>query len=147
MINTCSFCDPETIAKQEIVVSGSVRVLYPRKPIISANVMIMPVRCVEHIQDLSDDEIKDMFSIVKKLFLSFKDIYGITGYNFFANDGRVAGQHVPHMHFHFYGRSEDEAVDPFDVLGDKDRYQNRPRMPEDEYRKNIDQIKNSLLSQ
>ena len=146
MTNTCSFCDPKTIIKQEIAVIGSVRVLYPRKPIIPESVLIMPVRCVEHIHELSDEETKAIFLVVNKLQLAFKELYNSTGYNFFANDGRVAGQHVPHVHFHFYGRSENETVNPFDILGDKEKYQNRPQMPDDEYNKNIDQIKNSLLS-
>lgn len=144
MTNTCSFCDPETITKQEIAVLDSVRVLYPRKPIIPASVLIMPVRCVEHIHDLSDEEIMDIFTAVKKLQSAFKELYNSTGYNFFANDGRSAGQSIPHVHFHFYGRSEDESLNPFDVLNDKGKYQNRPQMPDDEYQKNIDQIKRAI---
>ena len=145
MINSCSFCDQNTITKQEIAVLGPIRILYPRRPVIPANVLIAPLRCVEHIHDLSDEEINGIFLVVRKIHLSFQNLYNTSGYNFFANDGRAAGQQVPHVHFHFYGRGEDEEVNPFQILNNKDKYINRSLMPEGEYHKNINQIKKSLL--
>jgi diadenosine tetraphosphate (Ap4A) HIT family hydrolase len=144
MNNSCSFCESETIAKQEIAIIGSIRILYPRRPIIAANVLITPVRCIEHIHDLTEEEVGDMFSVVKKLHQAFQSIYSTTGYNFFANDGRAAGQHVPHVHFHFYGRSENEEINPFEVLNDKEKYLNRLQMQDEDYIRNINQIKMTI---
>lgn len=146
MTKICSFCNPDTIAKQEISTSDFTRILYPRRPIIPASVLIIPIRCVEHTHNLSDEEIIDIFAVVKKLHLSFHNLYGTTGYNLFTNDGHAADQHIPHVHFHFYGRSEDEAVNPFKVMNNKEKYKGRPQMPASVYRKNLNQIKNSIRS-
>jgi diadenosine tetraphosphate (Ap4A) HIT family hydrolase len=146
MTNGCTFCDQETIGRQEIVTLNSIRVLYPRRPIIPASVLITPVRCVEHVHDLSDEEINDIFSVVKKLQLSFQNLYNTSGYNFFANDGAAAGQHITHVHFHFYGRSVTEKTNPFAVLNDKDKYDNRPTMSEEVYLGNIKKIRDVLLN-
>ena len=144
MENSCSFCDVETIEKQEIAVVGTVRILYPRRPVIPMNALIVPVRCVEHLQELTEDEILDVFSAVKKLNSSFNDLYGTTAYNLFVNDGVSAGQHIPHVHFHFYGRSENEEINPFDILNDKARYKARESMEEAEYNQYVEEIRNSL---
>lgn len=146
MTTNCSFCDPETIDNQEIAAIGLVRVLYPRRPIIPANVLITPIRCVEHIHDLSDEEMADIFSVVKKMHVSFQNLYDTAGYNLFANDGRAAGQHVPHVHFHFYGRSETEETNPFEVLNDNGKYKERSAMSGEVYRSNIEKIRKSLLN-
>jgi diadenosine tetraphosphate (Ap4A) HIT family hydrolase len=52
------------------------------------------------------DEVRDQFGQAS----------GVTGLNCFANDGTAARQETPHVHLHVYGRSRDEAVNPFELL-------------------------------
>lgn len=124
---------------------GTVRVIYPRRPIIPASVLITPVRCVEHVHDLTEEEVCDVFRAAKNLHEAFTRLYATTGYNMFVNDGVSAGQHVPHVHFHFYGRSTDEHLNPFTTLNDREKYDARPAMAEDEYIEHLHGIRNSLL--
>lgn len=144
MNDKCAFCDSETIQNQEIVVVNTVRILYPKRPVTPTSVLITPLRCVEHFHELQCGEVTDVLLIVKRLHSSFQKLYSTTGYNLFVNDGTSAGQHIRHTHFHFYGRSEDEEKNPFDILNDKEKYTNRPQMSEEEYRENIKRIRESL---
>jgi diadenosine tetraphosphate (Ap4A) HIT family hydrolase len=144
MKKRCTFCDTETVKNQEISVMGTVRVIYPRRPIIPASVLITPVRCVEHVHDLTEEEVRDVFRAAKELHEAFTRLYVTTGYNMFVNDGVSAGQHVPHVHFHFYGRSTDEHLNPITILNDKEKYDARPAMPESEHAAHIQNIREAL---
>jgi len=123
---------------------GTVRILYPRRPVIPASVLLAPVRCIEGVHELSEKEMLDVFSAVKKLNSIFKKLYTTTGYNLFVNTGESAGQHIPHVHFHVYGRSENETISPFDILNDAGKHHNRDRVAESDYRQRIENIRNSL---
>ena len=71
---------------------------------------------------LTPDEARDImgaYGIVKK---AFHELYGYTGANMFVNDGREAGQHIPHVHFHIFGRSANEPGDPYKILSNPRDY-------------------------
>ena len=46
----------------------------------------------------------------------------ITGGNLFVNDGEEAGQHVPHVHFHMFGRSDHEPISPYKIINSLNEY-------------------------
>ena len=115
----CAFCDRE-VDIQEIVRTPLVKVIYPRRPVVESAVMIMPIRHCENIHALSSEETADIFAMVAKIQAVFQKIYAAEGYNLFANNGIAAGQHIPHVHFHLYGRMPHEPVSPFTVLNSKE---------------------------
>lgn len=89
---------------------------------IPENVMIVPVRHVELVGDLSEEEIVDIFKLVKKVYRYFQKKNKVTGFNLFVNSGKAAGQHVPHVHFHFFGRSEKEKISPYKKMNNPSLY-------------------------
>lgn len=109
----CSLCGADD---QELVRNDTARVIRPQRPLIPANVMLLPLRHVTHLGDLSDGEFVGLFRLFDRVAATFGQVHGSTSFNLFANDGRVAGQHVPHLHVHVLGRSEHEETDPYQLL-------------------------------
>ena len=140
MQTPCAFCDNE-IDGQEIIRTSLIKVIYPRRPVIEAAAMIMPIRHCEHIHALSTEEVADIFAMVGKIQAAFQKIYAVEGYNLFANDGIAAGQHIPHVHFHLYGRSKNEPVSPFAILNDTKSYQEVKRLSSEEIRERMERIR------
>jgi len=89
---------------------------------IFENVMVIPIRHVSMIEDLTPEEIVDIFEVVGKVHAYFTEFHNTTAYNLFINNGSASGQHEPHVHFHFFGRSEDEEISPYKKLKNPDKY-------------------------
>ena len=133
----CDFCKKETLALQEVFSFGCIRILYPRRPVIEASALIIPKRHVELVEEMNEEEIIGTLKATKMLREIFEKIYEATAFNLFVNSGVAAGQHVPHVHFHFYGRSADEAANPFKILNDPKLYKDRPLVLPEELKNRI----------
>ena len=140
MSNICIFCD-SVIDAQEILRTNLIKVIYPQRPVVEMAVMIMPIRHCENVHELSQDESIELFEMIGKLQVVFKNIYGCEGYNLFVNNGLAAGQHVPHTHFHLFGRATNEKLSPFAVLNSKELYQSLEKLSPEEIRSRAERIK------
>ena len=139
----CSFCVPEVEIEQEIARFGTVRFLYPRTPTILQHVMLVPLRHVEHLDNLTSGEAADVIKAYGLLKKANRDLDQSTGGNLFVNDGRIAGQHVPHVHFHVFGRAENETKNPYDVLNNL-KVDPVPRLELSEIRQRADRLKAAI---
>jgi len=139
----CSFCVPAVRDTQEVVSNAATRIIYPLAPIIPAHVMIIPSRHVERIEEVSDEESLGIFTAVRAIKRAFADLHGMTGLNLFANDGHKAGQHVPHIHFHIFGRSDAEPISPYRILNNPTEFPVRS-LPPDELSARVNALRNVL---
>ena len=140
----CSFCVPEVEVEQEITRLGTIRFLYPRSPIIPQHVMLVPLRHVECLDELLPQEAADVIKAYGVLKQAHFELDQCTGGNLFVNDGRVAGQHVPHVHFHVFGRAEHEEANPYSVLNNL-KSETVPRLDTVEIRRRADRLKTAIL--
>ncbi len=70
-------------------------------PYTSGHLMVMPVRHVGEIEELTGDEAAELWSGVRDAVVALKAAYSPHGLNLGANLGRVAGAGVPgHFHVH-----------------------------------------------
>lgn len=72
------------------------------------HVLIIPKKHFELITDLPDSLIKDLSIIIKKIskaLLKFGE-----GLNVLQNNKRIAGQAIPHLHFHLIPRFENDGI-------------------------------------
>ena len=74
------------------------------QPIVPGHVLIIPKRVVPRVADLSQDEIVDLFSSVHKIGPILEKHFHAEALNIAIQDGRVAGQSVPHVHVHILPR-------------------------------------------
>jgi len=115
--------------------------LYPSRPVIEQHVLLVPKSHVGSLEQLSSEEIVDSLTAYKILKKVFRNVYGYTGRNLFVNDGVESGQHVPHVHFHVFGRSINEPENPYDVMRQHPSKQISP----EEIRYRIDRIRNEII--
>ena len=91
--------------QKRIVATSDLSFAFPTNiPITHGHLIICPKRVVKTAQELTRDELLDIFSLIKKLQPSLKSVFGATGFNYAWNDGEVAGQSIPHLHIHMIPR-------------------------------------------
>ncbi|KAJ6461018.1 diadenosine hydrolase [Mycena sanguinolenta] len=112
------------------------------KPIVPGHVLVLPTRHVPRLADLSEPELASLMCSVQKVGSVIERVYGADALTVACQDGKAAGQSVPHVHFHllprksagdrFSGRNNDqvypalekaeaEMAQPFRVDADEDR--------------------------
>ncbi len=107
----CSFCQSNVIENQKIYEDDDVVILYDYKPVIEGHCLVLPKRHVQHLQDLTDQEMLAVKKGLGKLFEAAQKTYEATSYLIFEKNGADAGQSVPHVHFHFLPRKPNDYWD------------------------------------
>lgn len=107
----CAFCavlnEPEATDRERLVVhrgSGVVAMLnlYPYG---SGHLLVLPLRHVPALTDLTGDERVEMMNTLADATIALQAAYGPDGMNVGANLGRAAGAGIPgHLHLHVLPR-------------------------------------------
>lgn len=71
-------------------------------PQTDGHVLVIPKFPAETIYDLSDDAAIACVRVVKKVGKAIEKAMDIEGSTVFQHNGKVAGQTVPHFHFHVF---------------------------------------------
>ena len=106
--NNCIFCNPT-----DIVINGEYA--YSRLdgfPVSEGHCLIIPKRHVRSIDELSDVELKDLYTVLHQTKILLIETYLPDGFNIVINEGEAAGQTVPHLHIHLIPRYEGDVVCP-----------------------------------
>ncbi|OBZ68369.1 Bis(5'-nucleosyl)-tetraphosphatase [asymmetrical] [Grifola frondosa] len=74
------------------------------KPIVPGHVLVIPTRPVLRLADLSPPELSSLMSAVQHVGKVVEHAYGADGLTIACQDGKAAGQTVPHVHFHLLPR-------------------------------------------
>ena len=113
----CAFCDEANLRRQQVTTVGTARVWTPLVPVTVAHLLVMPTRHVERHSELGESEAVALNRAVNAAFRLLERALGATAMNLALNDGADAGQSVPHLHVHVWGRvPSDPATNPFPVL-------------------------------
>jgi len=109
-------------------------------PYNTAHVMIAPTRHVSRIEQLTREEVLDLFETFSRVIRAIDQEYSPQGYNVGVNIGRVAGAGIEsHVHIHVVPRWLGDTNFMPVIAGTK-------VMPED-LRNTYTRLKNRLLSQ
>jgi len=77
-------------------------------PLAKGHVLVIPKKHHQKIQDMSEKENTDLFSLVS---LMISKVDSITGATLIAiHNGKNAGQEVPHVHVHLVPRSNNDSA-------------------------------------
>ena len=77
-------------------------------PLAKGHVLVIPKNHHQKIQDMSNEENTDLFSLVH---LMISKVDAITGSTLVAvHNGKEAGQEIPHVHVHLVPRSVDDSA-------------------------------------
>jgi len=71
--------------------------------------LVAPQRVVATIDELTPEELTDLFVLVKHVKDVLRQTVGAEGFNCAWNEGRAYGQSVPHLHIHIVPRTRGDA--------------------------------------
>jgi len=99
---SCLFCKiaSKEIASSVVFETDNILAFDDISPQAPVHVVVIPKRHVELINDLEDLSEEMLDAVARVARLKGADI---TGYRTVVNQGRDAGQAVPHLHFHVLG--------------------------------------------
>ncbi|EMC93708.1 hypothetical protein BAUCODRAFT_37424 [Baudoinia panamericana UAMH 10762] len=76
------------------------------KPLLPGHILVSPLAVKPHLSDLTKDEISDLFLTVTRIQRTLKRLYKADAFNIAVQDGKAAGQSVPHVHCHVIPRTD-----------------------------------------
>ena len=79
-------------------------------PNSKGHTLIVPRKHSENLIDLGDDEARMLISTAKKVAGAIIKATGASGFNLIMNNGKDAGQEVPHVHIHIIPRHKDDML-------------------------------------
>ncbi|TBU49713.1 diadenosine hydrolase [Dichomitus squalens] len=92
------------VTRQAFYRSGLAAAIVNLKPIVPGHVLVIPTRVVPRFADLEQDELASLMASVQHVGRVIERVYGADGLTIACQDGKAAGQTVPHVHFHLLPR-------------------------------------------
>jgi len=141
----CPYCELPEIKNREIIRNKLAWAFPTNIPIVPGHILICPIRCVAKLEDLTPKEVEAIFDLYKKLKPALVKLFEAEGFNYAWNEGKLAGQSVPHFHLHMLPRkSEDSGITEYEPRKFLYRPGSRESSPEEELKMVADLIKNNL---
>ena len=78
-------------------------------PIFKGHTIVIPKNHFQNIEDIPENELIEIFKIVKNLAVLIHKKLEIDGYNILQNNFEAAGQIIQHFHVHIIPRSKDDG--------------------------------------
>lgn len=100
----CAFCDPTILKNQTFYEDDLVLALCTHKPILPGHCLIVSKRHVERFEMLTEAEIAQIGSVIKKVNQAVEKVFETSSYLLLQKNGLEVGQSVPHVHFHYVPR-------------------------------------------
>lgn len=105
----CVYCTIPEIKEREIIGNELAWAFSTNIPITPGHTLVTPRRCVRTLQDLTIPERQAILELADKIMPALKKVYGAEGFNCAWNEGKLAGQSVPHFHLHIIPRKEGDT--------------------------------------
>jgi histidine triad (HIT) family protein len=93
------------------------------RPLAEGHTLVLPKRTVPRLADLTPEEAAELGRQLVAIARKIVAATGAEGLNILLNDGQVAGQEVPHVHFHIIPRRANDSLGY--------RWRPQPRSPEE----------------
>jgi histidine triad (HIT) family protein len=79
-------------------------------PVNQGHVLVIPKKHYKNIEEISEEDLARLINVVKKVGSLIKEKLNYQAYNVQENNDPLAGQVVPHIHFHVIPRKEDDGL-------------------------------------
>jgi histidine triad (HIT) family protein len=141
----CVYCEKPEIQERTIIKNELAWAFPTNIPIVPGHVLISPIRCVAKFEDLTGEEKAAIFDLQAKLKVALTKLFGAQGFNIAWNEGKLAGQSVPHFHLHVLPRKEgDTGITEYEPRKFLYRPGERETTPEEELAEISKLIKDNL---
>ncbi|EKE22270.1 MAG: histidine triad (HIT) protein [uncultured bacterium] len=95
----CTFCSRKEVLICPSLKSNFWQVFANKFPYMDGNVMIVPVRHIEKVEDINDEEWIDFGKTLSKTQKVLGDIFEVESFNVGLNVGLESGASIPHIHW------------------------------------------------
>lgn len=111
----CIFCKiiAGEIPCHKVYEDGQVLAFLDIKPLNPGHTLVVPKKHYENLEEINEEELTALILAIKKIGSLVKEKLGVAGYNVSENNGEVAGQEVPHLHFHIIPRHGGDGLSPW----------------------------------
>jgi histidine triad (HIT) family protein len=111
-MEACVFCKIVSgeIPSYKIYEDESALAFLDIMPVNPGHTLVIPKKHYENIEAIPEEELADLIKVVKKVGLALKNGFGAKGYNLTENNDPIAGQIIPHLHFHLIPRVEGDDL-------------------------------------
>lgn len=102
----CIFCKiiNQEIPAHKVYEDEKVLAFLDIQPVNPGHTLVIPKTHYQNLEEISEEDLTHLIIAVKKVAQLLKDKLQISGYNIHENNDPVAGQVVPHLHFHIIPR-------------------------------------------
>jgi histidine triad (HIT) family protein len=82
-------------------------------PVNPGHTLVVPKEHFENLLDSGEEILKEIMFTIKKVAWGLTKAFDLKGFNVGQNNGAVAGQIVPHLHWHIIPRFENDGLEPW----------------------------------
>lgn len=102
----CIFCQivNHEIPCYQIFEDDQILAFLDIKPVNPGHTIILPKKHYKNIEEISAVDLTALILVIKKVGGLLKSRLGVAGYNVNCNNDPLAGQTIPHLHFHVIPR-------------------------------------------
>ncbi|MBI4779547.1 HIT family protein, partial [Candidatus Falkowbacteria bacterium] len=99
---SCIFCKiiAGEIPSYKVYEDDRILAILDINPVNPGHTLVVPKKHFVNIEEADEETLCQVIKTVKKVGFSLKNNLGAPGYNVQVNNDPVAGQAVPHLHFH-----------------------------------------------
>lgn len=107
----CIFCRiaQGKIPSEQVLSDDAAFAFMDINPLAEGHVLLIPRKHYETIDELSAEDAAALLRHLPALVQAVRDVTGCAGVNVLQNNGKVAHQAVPHVHFHVIPRNAGDA--------------------------------------
>jgi ATP adenylyltransferase len=110
-MNACLFCGMP--ADWIVAEDGPCLAIHDRYPVSPGHVLIVPRRHIASFREMTGDEWAAVHRLATALAAKAQaEDASVQGFNLGINDGRAAGQTIPHVHIHLIPRRTGDVPRP-----------------------------------
>ncbi|MDD4900591.1 MAG: HIT family protein [Patescibacteria group bacterium] len=109
---SCIFCKiiSGELPSHKVYEDENVLAFLDISPVNPGHTLVVPKKHFVDLEDADEATLCAVIKAVKRVGLSIKNNLGAAGYNLGMNNGAVAGQVVPHLHFHLMPRQAGDGL-------------------------------------
>lgn len=109
----CVFCKivEGEIPCYKVYEDDSVLAFLDIAPVNPGHTLVIPKKHYQNFEEIPEELLAKVMLVVKKVGASLKNNLGIKGYNAYENNDPIAGQVIPHFHFHVIPRNETDGLE------------------------------------
>ncbi len=95
----CPFCRPG-ISGTAFMESTNFIAIYNISPVLPGHSLVIPRRHAESMMDLSETELSEFSLFAVRVTRFLREVFHGDGFDWSVQEGKSAGQSVPHLHMH-----------------------------------------------